>query len=148
MHSFKSIVGRLFLFLSVPVFAYVAFRLFMLSINKMNDPTIGWFNFADETARSFMIIFIAGIAAVIILLSAIVVGVRREFNLLCVIASIIGVLLALAFVAFVMMLLNAMFGPLEEISGLTRMLAIAAPLLYITGGAFSAFSALESELLL
>ncbi len=143
MHSVKSILSRSFLLLSVPVFGYVAFRFLMLSVNKMNDPTIGWFNFADETARGFMIIFIAGIAAVIILLSAIVVGIRREMNLLCIIGYIIGTLLVLAFWVFVIMLQNDMFGPLEEISALTRLLLGVASALYTLGSGFTSFSELS-----
>ena len=78
MHSAKNIVGRVLLFFSAPAFIYVAVALLIRSITQMNDPAIGWFNFADDAARGFAIAFIVGIVFALLSISTVISGIRGK----------------------------------------------------------------------
>ena len=138
MHSAKNIVGRVLLFFSAPAFIYVAVALLIRSITQMNDPAIGWFNFADDAARGFAIAFIVGIAFALLSISTVISGIRGKTSFI----SWIGICVSIFSILFSGVGVYDMLksGTLDAEFIVAMIIMLFSPALYIVGNLLIAFS--------
>lgn len=138
MHSAKNIVGRVLLFFSAPAFIYVAVALLIASITKMNDPAIGWFNFADDAARGFAIAFIVGIFFALLSISTVISGIRGKTSFI----SWIGICVSVFSILFSGVAVYDVVkgGALDAEFIVTMIMMFLSPVLYIVGDLLIAFS--------